>query len=50
MRTGLDFKSAQFDQVQGEAEDWIKMEDLKFSPFLIVGFEMASHANKSLFN
>jgi hypothetical protein len=27
MRTGLDFKSAQFDQVRGEAEDpdWIKM-------------------------
>ena len=32
MRTGLDFKSAQFDHVRGEVEDWIKMsefEDLK---------------------
>ena len=25
MRTGLDFKSMQFDNVRGEAEDWIKM-------------------------
>jgi hypothetical protein len=29
MRTGLDFKSAQFDQVWGEAEDWIKMRGLE---------------------
>ena len=29
MRTGLDFKSAQFDQVRGEAEDWIKMRGLE---------------------
>jgi hypothetical protein len=25
MRTGLDFRSAQFGQVRDEAEDWIKM-------------------------
>ena len=25
MRTGLDFKSAQFDQARGEAEEWIKI-------------------------
>ena len=29
MRTGLDFKSEQFDHVQGEAEDWIKMRGLE---------------------
>jgi hypothetical protein len=29
MRTGLDFKSAQFDHVRGEAEDWIKMRGLE---------------------
>jgi hypothetical protein len=29
MRTGLYFKSAQFDQVRGEAEDWIKMRGLE---------------------
>jgi hypothetical protein len=29
MRTGLDFKSAQFYQVRGEAEDWIKMRGLE---------------------
>jgi hypothetical protein len=34
MKTGLDFKSAQFDQVRGEAEDWIKMRgvEIKSSP------------------
>jgi hypothetical protein len=36
MRTGLDFKSAQFDQVRGEVR--------------IGGFEMTFHANKSLLN
>ena len=29
MTAGLDFKSAQFDQVQGEAEDWMKMQGLE---------------------
>jgi hypothetical protein len=29
MRTGLDFESAQFDQVRGEADDWIKMRGLE---------------------
>jgi hypothetical protein len=29
MRIGLDFKSAQFDQGRGEAEDWIKMRGLE---------------------
>jgi hypothetical protein len=29
MRIGLDFKSSQFDQVRGEAEDWIKMRGLE---------------------
>jgi hypothetical protein len=29
MKTGLDFKSAQFDQVRGEAEKWIKMRGLE---------------------
>jgi hypothetical protein len=28
-RTGLDLKSAQFDQARGEAEDWIKMRGLE---------------------
>jgi hypothetical protein len=41
MRTGLNFKSAQFDQVWGEADEWIKMrEDLKSSPVRIGGFEI----------
>ena len=44
MRTGLDFKSAQFDQIGS------KFEDLKSSPVRIGGFEMTSHANKSLLN
>jgi hypothetical protein len=39
MRTGLDFKSAQFDQVRGEAEDWIKMRGLEIY-LRIGGFEM----------
>jgi hypothetical protein len=38
MRTGLDFKFAQFDQARGKAEDWMspwnlvqsKLEDLKW--------------------
>ena len=29
MRTGLDFKSAQFDPVQGEAKDWTKLRGLE---------------------
>ena len=29
MRTGIDFKSAPFDKVRGEAEDWIKMRRLE---------------------
>jgi hypothetical protein len=29
MRTGLDFKSAEFDQAQGEAEDLIKIRGLE---------------------
>jgi hypothetical protein len=29
MGTGIDFKSAQFDQVRGEAEDWIEMRGLE---------------------
>jgi hypothetical protein len=29
MRTGLDFKSAQFDHVRGEEEDWVKMRGLE---------------------
>jgi hypothetical protein len=44
MRTGLDFKSAQFDQVRR------KVEDMKSSPVQIGGFEMTSHTNKSLLN
>jgi hypothetical protein len=28
MRTGLEFKSAQFDHVRGEAEYWIKMRGI----------------------
>ena len=57
MRTGLDFKSAQFDSsprnlIQSEAKPRTgsKCEDLKSSPVRIGGFEMTSHANKSLFN
>ena len=29
MRTGLVFKSAQFDLVRGEGEDWVKMRGLE---------------------
>ena len=29
LRTGLDFKFAQFDHVRVEAEDWIKMRGLE---------------------
>ena len=29
MRTGLDFNSAQFDPVRGEAEKWIRLRGLK---------------------
>jgi hypothetical protein len=35
MRTGLDFKSAQFDHVRGEAEDWIKMRGLEIQSILV---------------
>ena len=42
MRTVLDFKYEQFDQVRS------KCEKLKSSPVRIVGFEMTSHTNKSL--
>jgi hypothetical protein len=48
MRTGLDFKSGQFDKVRGEFEDWIKSDDWKSSPDRIGGFEMTPHTNKSL--
>jgi hypothetical protein len=34
---------AQFDQVRGEAEDWVKMRGLKSSPVRIGEFEMKSH-------
>jgi hypothetical protein len=47
MRTGLDFKSAQFDKVRGEAEDWIGMRGLEiYSPVRIGEFEMTSRTNK----
>jgi hypothetical protein len=39
MRSGPDFKSAQFDPVQGEAES---------SPVRIGGFDMTSRTTKSL--
>ena len=29
MRTGLDFKPAQFDPVRGEAEDWAHLRGLE---------------------
>ena len=29
MRTGLDLKSAQFDPVRGEVEDWIQLQGLE---------------------
>ena len=51
MRTGLDFKHVQFDQVRGEAEDCIKVRGLEiYSPVQIRGFEMTSHTNKSILN
>ena len=52
MRARLDFKSAQFDHVRGEAKQRTgsKCEDLKSSPVRIGGFEMISHTNKSLLN
>jgi hypothetical protein len=46
MRTGLDFKIAQFDQVRGKAEDWIKVRGLEIR---IGGFEMTFHTNKSIY-
>jgi hypothetical protein len=49
MWTGLDFKSVQFDQVRGEAENWIKIRlDLKSSSVRIGEFKMTSHTNKAL--
>ena len=45
MWTGLSFKYALFDHVRGEAEDWIKMEDMKSSPVWIGRFEMTSQTN-----
>jgi hypothetical protein len=51
MTTGLDFKSAQFDQPEAKLRTGSKCEVLKSSPVRIGGFEMTSHANKSpLFN
>ena len=52
MRTGRDFESAQFDQVRGEAEDWIKMRGFEIqrsSPHIVGGFEITSRTitNKS---
>jgi hypothetical protein len=50
MRTGLDFKSEQFDHVRGEAEDWIGMRGLEiYSPVRIGEFEMTSRTNKWLY-
>jgi hypothetical protein len=48
MRTGLDFKSAQFDQVRSKAEDCEACNLVH--AVRIGGFEMTSHANKSLFD
>jgi hypothetical protein len=49
MRTGLDFKYAQFDQVLGGAKPRTgsKCEDLESSPVRIGGFGMKSYTNKS---
>jgi hypothetical protein len=49
MRTGLDFKSAQFDQPEAKPRTGSKCENLKSSPVRVEGFEMTSHTNKSLF-
>ena len=49
MRTGLDFKSVQFDRVRGEAEDCIKMQG-NLVQSGIGGFEMTSHTNKKIFS
>jgi hypothetical protein len=50
MRTRLDFKSAQFDQVRGMAKPRTgsKCEDMKSKPVRIGGSEITSHTNKSL--
>ena len=48
MRTGLDFKSAQFDPVRGEAEDLKSNEDLKSSPVRNGGFGITSKTNELL--
>ena len=61
MRTGQDFKSAQFGPVRGEASDWTKLRrleilssprtgpscgDLKSSPVRIGGFGTTSKTNE----
>jgi hypothetical protein len=50
MRTRLDFKSAQFDQVRGmvKPRTGSKCEDMKSRPVRIGGSEITSHTNKSL--
>ena len=49
MRTGLDFKSTQFDPVRGEAEDWIQLRGLEiYSPVRIGVFGITSKTNELL--
>ncbi len=46
MRTGLDFKSAQFDPVRGEGEAGSDSEDLKSGPVRIGGFGITLKTNE----
>jgi hypothetical protein len=45
MRTGLDFKPPQFDQIRGEAEDCVKMRGVETTshsgPVRIGGFDIS---------
>ena len=45
MRTGSDFKSLQFDPIQGEAKAGSNCKDLKSGPVRIGGFEMTSQTS-----
>ena len=48
MRTGLDFKSAQFDQFEARPKTGSNCKDLKSSPVFMGGFGMTSQTNELL--
>ena len=48
MRTGLDFKSAQFDHSEARPKTGSNCKDLKSSQVFMGGFEMTSQTNELL--